>query len=608
MTLQARLTLWSMLVMALIVTLVSISDMIGEINRQFEHSLDNGTVILSYTPSLINDETAKSPEPLLADAIAHSESLKKKIFDLAVAWRAVDEIAVTDPKGRILVSSFERPPGQIFVTRPDFRELVERDHWWVKWRVLFWTDNIYQLSETLRDAQTGKTELMVHVLLVPAYLRQNVELILRDHAWVAIFSVAFSVLAAFLFSTVAFRPLGQLAKMLDLVAVGDYEFQQVPPSSSDEFGAVASKVSLLGRQLKGAQSEFSDLKGNFERLLDEVEDAVLVFGRDRRLIAAAGAVEAFLSRSRVELVGLAVNEIFPVGTTLGLMLAQAIQLGRPTHNRSVAIPTGTDESGQIRIKRALLGVEFLGDQGGMLIRLRDPEASRQIGRQLQTADRLSAISRLTSGVAHEVKNPLNAILMHVELAKLKLAHGDHDLEQQMEVISSEILRLDRVVKTFLDFTRPVHLNLSDVALTAFVRELADLARPQAEANNIEVAVEDPADPITITVDPDLLKQAVLNIVVNAIEAMPAGGKLKFWSGARGDQAEIRISDTGPGIPSAVRDQIYNLYFTTKEKGSGIGLSMTFRIMQLHDGTIDLESDAATGTTFSLRLPMAVLPT
>jgi signal transduction histidine kinase len=255
-----------------------------------------------------------------------------------------------------------------------------------------------------------------------------------------------------------------------------------------------------------------------------------------------------------------------------------------------------------------LGVEFLGDQGGMLIRLRDPEASRQIGRQLQTADRLSAISRLTSGVAHEVKNPLNAILMHVELAKLKLAHGDHDLEQQMEVISSEILRLDRVVKTFLDFTRPVHLNLSDVALTAFVRELADLARPQAEANNIEVAVEDPADPITITVDPDLLKQAVLNIVVNAIEAMPAGGKLKFWSGARGDQAEIRISDTGPGIPSAVRDQIYNLYFTTKEKGSGIGLSMTFRIMQLHDGTIDLESDAATGTTFSLRLPMAVLPT
>jgi signal transduction histidine kinase len=595
-----------MLVMALIVTVVSISDMIGEINRQFEYSLDSGNVILRYTPSIINVETLKSPEPDQVDAIAHSESLKTKIFDLAVAWRAVEEIAVTDPGGHILVSSFPHPAGQIFPSYPDFTQLVERDHWWVKWRVLFWTDNIYQLSEKLRDAQTGKTEVMVHVLLVPAFIRANVELILRDHAWVAIFSVAFSVLGAFVFSTIAYRPLGQLGKMLDLVAVGDYEFQQVPPVSTDEFGAVASKVSLLGQQLKGAQSEFSDLKGNFERLLDEVEDAVLVFGRDRRLIAAAGAVEAFLSRGRIDLVGLSVNEIFPASTTLGLMLAQAIQLGRPTHNRSVAIPTGKDETGQMKVKRALLGVEFLGEQAGMLIRLRDPEASRQIGRQLQTADRLTAISRLTSGVAHEVKNPLNAILMHVELAKLKLAHGDHDLEPQMEVISSEILRLDRVVKTFLDFTRPVQLNLSDVSLADFVRELADLARPQAEANNIEVTVEDPADPVTITVDPDLFKQAVLNIVVNAIDAMPGGGKLKFWSGARGDQAEIRISDTGSGIPSAVRDQIYNLYFTTKEKGSGIGLSMTFRIMQLHDGTIDLESDAATGTTFSLRLPMAVL--
>ena len=155
MTLQARLTLWSMLVMALIVTLVSISDMIGEINRQFEYSLDSGNVILSYTPSLINGETAKSLEPNLADAIAKSDSLKKKIFDLAVAWKAVDEIAVTDPDGHVLVSSYQHPAGQIFVTHPDFKQLVEHDHWWVKWRVLFWTDDTYELSEALRDSQTG---------------------------------------------------------------------------------------------------------------------------------------------------------------------------------------------------------------------------------------------------------------------------------------------------------------------------------------------------------------------------------------------------------------------------------------------------------------------
>ncbi len=104
------------------------------------------------------------------------------------------------------------------------------------------------------------------------------------------------------------------------------------------------------------------------------------------------------------------------------------------------------------------------------MRLRDPEAARQVGRQLQTADRLSAISRITSGVAHEVKNPLNAILMHVEVARMKLAREDTDVAPQMEIISREILRLDRVVKTFLDFTRPVELHLAEVPLDSFVRE------------------------------------------------------------------------------------------------------------------------------------------
>ena len=245
---------------------------------------------------------------------------------------------------------------------------------------------------------------------------------------------------------------------------------------------------------------------------------------------------------------------------------------------------------------ALLSVEFLdASAAGLLIRLRDPEATRQIGRQLQTADRLSAISRLTGGVAHEVKNPLNAMLMHVELAKMKLSHGDYDLTPQMDVISSEILRLDRVVKTFLDFTRPVALNLSDVPLQSCLGDVVDLAAPQAEAAGIELIVEQTAESVSLVIDADLIKQALLNIVVNAIEAMPHGGTLRVQSSVRGDFGEIRISDNGPGIPADVREKIYNLYFTTKERGSGIGLAMTFRIVQLHDGTIDFSSEPGKGT-------------
>ena len=243
--------------------------------------------------------------------------------------------------------------------------------------------------------------------------------------------------------------------------------------------------------------------------------------------------------------------------------------------------------------------------GGILVRVRDPEAQRKIGRELQTADRLSAISRITSGVAHEVKNPLNAILLHVEVARSKLSRGETDVSEQMDIISREILRLDRVVRTFLDFTRPVELQLDNVPLQELVREIVELARPQTDAANIRVSVQEEADGVEVRVDRDLLKQAVLNVVVNAMQAMPEGGELRFESSASKDNAELRISDTGPGIPPELRDKIFRLYFSTKAEGSGIGLAMTFRIVQIHDGTIDFTSEPGKGTTFVICLPIAV---
>jgi signal transduction histidine kinase len=302
-------------------------------------------------------------------------------------------------------------------------------------------------------------------------------------------------------------------------------------------------------------------------------------------------------------------DIFPPTTTLGLMLAQAAQTGRPLRNRRVPIAHADGSSSvvllSVEILESLAGDGTGGRMSGMLVRLRDPEATQQISRRLQMADRLSAMSGITSGVAHEVKNPLNAILMHVELARMKLSRGDYSLEPHMDTISREILRLDRVVKTFLDFTRPVELNLTDVAVDEFVEEIVQLAKPQAAANGIHVVVQEDAAGTDIRVDRDLMKQAVLNIVVNAIEAMPQGGELRFESAVQDEQAEIRISDTGPGIPPELREKIFRLYFTTKKEGSGIGLAMTFRVVQLHDGTIDFSSEPGRGTTFVLRFPLAV---
>src|ERR1019366_708273 len=283
--------------------------------------------------------------------------------------------------------------------------------------------------------------------------------------------------------------------------------------------------------LLGAQFEVSDLRGNMDPLLRDLEEAVLIFNRERRLVFASGSVDKFLGRDRSTLSGQSIAEIFPPPTNLGLLIDEAANTGIHIRNRRIPL-SGAPESASVLLSIDLLEAQpgAANPRSGLIVRLRDPEAQRQIGRQLQTADRVAAISRISGGVAHEVKNPLNAILLHVEVARSKLARGDTDVEPQMEIISREILRLDRVVKTFLDFTRPVALKLRPVLLQQVPGEMPTPARPQPPPPKTQVVAApeaSAADGVEVSVDSDLFKQAVLNVVVNAIQAMPEGGELRF---------------------------------------------------------------------------------
>lgn len=610
MSLQARLTLWSILLTAIVVGLVSFIDLTSEINRQFFATENDAELIRRLAEEFTRHSVDRSSGAASSAAAvaADAEWLSGQLKSLARVMKPVSEIAVCDPSGsRILADNFRNRIGSACPDYAVWSDVVARASWFDRMLLLWRGKAAYELPGEVA-APPGRPPLQVRVILQPQIIRSDMASVVRRHVGISAVAIVVIMFVAYVLSSVALKPLGRLGRMVDNIAKGEFEFpENGKREAQDEFNVVASKVSLLGQQLQGAKTEFSDLKTNVERLLEELEDAVLIFGRDRRLIAAAGAVERLLGKPRATLVNQTMTEVFPAGTSLALFLAQALQTGRTIRNRRV--PLSGSPSGNGNPRFALLSVEFLDPSGpgGMLVRLRDPEATRQIGRQLQTADRLSAISSLTKGVAHEVKNPLNAILMHVELARYKLNHGDMDLEPQMDVISTEIMRLDRVVKTFLDFTRPVQLNLTDIKVSDFMDEIAALARPQAEASGIQIVEKTELDDVVLTVDVDLLKQAVLNIVVNAIEAMPNGGTLGLTAGFRGDDAEILISDTGPGIPQEVRERIYDLYFTTKQHGSGIGLAMTYRILQLHDGTIDFSSEPDKGTTFSLRLPMSVLP-
>jgi signal transduction histidine kinase len=234
-------------------------------------------------------------------------------------------------------------------------------------------------------------------------------------------------------------------------------------------------------------------------------------------------------------------------------------------------------------------------------------------------------------VGHEVKNPINAIVVHLELLKAKLGNAGEPAGRHLDVIDAEIHRLDRVVQMLVDFSRPVELQLREQDLRAVISDVLALAAEELSTRNVTLVSSMPDEPLIANVDADLLKQAALNVIQNGAQAMPEGGQLQVVlegdhrgagsqerpgnarAGPPGERAGpvgwksavLRIADEGPGIPEEIREKIFDLYFTTKVGGSGIGLAMTYRILQLHHGSVEVQSERDRGTEFRLRIPLTV---
>jgi signal transduction histidine kinase len=226
---------------------------------------------------------------------------------------------------------------------------------------------------------------------------------------------------------------------------------------------------------------------------------------------------------------------------------------------------------------------------------------------LELSRRVASLGRLTAGVAHEVKNPLNAMTIHLELLKEKMTAGAsvESTTEHVDIIGREIRRLDDVVQGFLKFARPEELTLQAVSPAALTRDVLKMIEPEADAAGVSLNSVCAANVPPIEADASILRQALVNLAKNAIQAMPNGGRLDVACAATKDgRVEIRVADTGVGISPENLAKIFDLYFTTKQSGTGIGLSLVYRTIQLHNGDIDVESTPGMGTTFIIKMPPA----
>jgi len=372
---------------------------------------------------------------------------------------------------------------------------------------------------------------------------------------------------------------------------------------------VLTRLSRLDREgLQNLVQRLQRERTLLETLFETIEDGVIVADRDDRVVFLNQAAGRLLGFAPENALGQSLNRLLPELEREALRPADRqkairreieIRFPRPRFLRVYAAPIEQDP------------------EAGVALVLHDATETRHQTREVVEAERLHALTLLAASVAHEIGNPLNAIHIHLQLMEREVrrlqqvasGHSAADLTviadklaSYLSVAQGEIGRLDYIVTDFLTAMRPTPPKLRDGFVNEVVRETLDLLRPELTNRRLQVVEKLAADQPSLRLDPAQLKQALVNLVKNAMQAMTKGGTLTLTTGATPDSVWIGIGDTGAGIPTEQLNLLFQPFQTTKERGSGLGLMVVQRIVRDHGGRIDFESKVGQGTTFTVWLP------
>jgi signal transduction histidine kinase len=553
---------------------------------------------------VVDPQKPEELRALEAKAVLEDETLATLLDSINRYSLTVYDVNIADGESVTMLSTNPDNEEKPLPARPDYQSLIQSSSLELM-SAVFGPPKVYELA--LAIERNGKPFASVHVGVRTTLLKAVYEPWLLAAFTLMGLALATALIAAFLLSNIALHPLEEISRQLDAwIPAGKEPEETQSPQPKDTATLVSAKIERFGQRMRNVEEVYSTLQGNLDQILSNLEDGVLLFTRERRAVLVSEPARRLLGKQQENLVGLRAEEIFDRSTTLGATLYEAYETGARIDQQEIRTESG---------RRVQVSLEFIQDQGsqqalGALATLRDLESVEKIGSDLELSRRMAAIGRLTSGVGHEIKNPINAIVVHLELLKNKLSPDENAAARHLEIIESEIRRLDRAVQLLADFTRPVELQLCEHDLRQIVDDVLSLAADELTLRGITLTSRLPERPILVSADVDLLKQAILNVVQNGSQAMPEGGALSVYLETEQEPglnephtALLRIADQGPGIPDEVKEKIFDLYFTTKPEGSGIGLAMTYRILQLHHGGVEVQSELGTGAEFLLRLPI-----
>jgi len=502
---------------------------------------------------------------------------------------------------------------------------------WHQLRAIY-SDRLFEVRQPLLvgDREFGSIRIGLSMLL----LQEELSDAMWQAARTAIIALVVAMLVAVMLAQWMLQPIHVIKSGLTRLGRGEFNVRlDLPPG--EEFRLLGSSFDQVSARLQTASPPASPAPADasLESVVGALEDAVALFGADGELRFANPAMRALLPTAET---GRPIGTWLPESHPCRALVEHALAHGRS--EGPIDARVAEDAAGAGSATRTLL-VHVVKDAGGRatgaLLVARDVAWLDRVQSTLDYSRKLASIGRIMAGVAHEVKNPLNAMTIHLELMRQKIQQaaareretvrqplmaqageggslGDireapppatPDLERHVNTIADSIKRLDQVMAGLLTFTRPEELRLQPVQLAGVLAAAARAVEAEARRASVTVHVDCPRDLPDVNADPSMLQQALVNLATNACQAMPGGGTLDLRArAAAGRRVEIVVADTGGGILPDHLARVFDLYFTTKKDGSGIGLSLVYRIVQLHDGEIAVESTPGRGSTFRLSLP------
>jgi len=593
LSIRAKQVLGVTALVGAVVTALSVHTLAEQARVRLEESQARGQLLARaiYQRSRAVVPTAADPYAAIRDDGGLRAILESSIYSQSVTYAAV-----VDPHGKVVAHYDPLFIGRTLPEAPRLDELVARDDLSQLREIFGGEGRTFEVREPLRlgDVDFGAIRVGISTLLVRTELEHELQPVLET----ALYVLAGATLVALLLAQWLLRPIHVLRS--GLAKLGRGEPTAAFDLPQDEFGDLGREIRAVSDRLLAGKVTEGPPAG-LDSIVEHLADAAGVFGDSgeplfanptlRTLLATCEArgkrpFDRLIQRTR-ETRGSAEPETMtlPWSDGDGLATREWLVVAHPVEDR----------------ERHLLGV---------MIVARDLQALGAVESTIRYSRKLAALGRLTAGVAHEVKNPLNAMTIHLELMKGKLAKLSREnsgaavpVVEHVNVIGNEIKRLDQVVQGFLKFTRPEDLHLGPVPVDKLLSEIAQVVQPDAASNRVRVQVYCPPDVPDVQGDSGSLRQALLNLALNACQAMTGGGTLRLSArGISRRRVEIAVEDTGSGIAPEHLQKIFDLYFTTKSDGSGIGLSMVYRTVQLHDGEIEVQSTPGTGTRFRILLP------